>query len=69
MMGRLDRGQAQLFYAFDLEDAVPRDHLVRGISGVLDLSWVHGALAPHYSNTGRPSIDPDPAPRHHRTNH
>lgn len=58
-MGRLDRGQARLFYAFDLDEAVPRDHLVRGIAEVLDLSWVHGALASHYSNTGRPSIDPE----------
>jgi transposase len=59
MMGRLDRGQARLFYAFDLGEAVPRDHLVRGIAEVLDLSWVHGTLASHYSNTGRPSIDPE----------
>lgn len=59
MMGRLERGQAQLFYAFDLEDAVPQDHLVRGIASVLDLSWLHDELAPHYSNTGRPSIDPE----------
>lgn len=28
MMGQLDRGQARLFYAFDLDEAVPRDHLV-----------------------------------------
>jgi len=59
MMGRLDRGRVQLFYAFDLEKAVPPDHLVRGISAVLDLSWVHTTLAPHYSSTGRPSIDPE----------
>ena len=59
MMGRLERGQEQLFYAFNLEDAVPQDHLVRGIEAVLDLSWVHGALAPHYSNLGRPLIDPE----------
>ncbi len=25
---------------------------------VLDLSWVRGELAPHYSHIGRPSIDP-----------
>ena len=25
---------------------------------MLDLSWVHVELAPHYSHTGRPSIDP-----------
>ena len=58
-MGRLERDQKQLFYAFDLDEAVPDDHLVREIARVLDLSWVHGALAPHYSHTGRPSIDPE----------
>lgn len=32
--------------------------MVRAIAAVLDLSWVRSELAPHYSNTGRPSIDP-----------
>jgi len=59
MMGRLERGQEQLFYAFNLDEAVPQDHLVRGIASVLDLSWVHSTLKPHYSHLGRPSIDPE----------
>jgi transposase len=58
MMGRLDQDQRQLFYCFNLEEAVPEDHQVRGIASVLDLSWVRAALAPHYSPIGRPSIDP-----------
>ena len=58
MMGRLNREQKQLFYEFRLDEAVPEDHLVRRIAGVLDLSWVHTELAPYYSLTGRPSIDP-----------
>src|SRR5438105_1921118 len=58
MMGRLKHDQGQLFYSFCLEDVVPSDHRVREIAAVLDLSWVHGALAPYYSNLGRPSIDP-----------
>src|SRR5262247_4351423 len=58
MMGRLDQDQGQLFYSFNLEEAVPSDHLVREIAAVLDLSWVHGELAPHYPPIGRPSIDP-----------
>src|SRR5213596_159947 len=37
---------------------VPADHLVRQIDAVLDLNWVHNELAPFYSHTGRPSIDP-----------
>ena len=58
MMGRLNHDQRQLFYSFNLEEAVPEDHSVRKIAAVLDLSWVRAELAPHYSNTGRPSIDP-----------
>ena len=58
MMGRLKREQEQLFYSFCLDEAVPDDHAVRAIAGVLDLSWVHGELAPYYSLLGRPSIDP-----------
>lgn len=57
-MGRQEDGQDQFFYAFDLDEVVPSDHLVRQIVGVLDLSWVHKELAPYYSHTGRPSIDP-----------
>ena len=58
MMGRLKRDQEQLFYSFCLEEAVPDDHLVRAISAVLELSWVHGELEPYYSRLGRPSVDP-----------
>ena len=56
--GRLNRDQERLFYSFNLEEAVPGDHLVREIAAVLDLSWVHSELAPHYPPIGRPSIDP-----------
>ena len=58
MMGRLKHEQEQFFYEFQLDEVVPDDHLVRGIAGVLDLSWVHAELAPYYSPLGRPSIDP-----------
>ena len=59
MMGRLKSDQGQLFYEFRLGDAVPEDHLVRKIDAALDLSWLRGELAPHYSSMGRPSIDPE----------
>src|SRR5215475_13928380 len=58
MMGRREEGQGQFFYSFELDKVVPPDHLVRQIDGLLDLSWVHKELAPYYSHTGRPSIDP-----------
>src|ERR1700752_2638607 len=58
MMGRLNRNQGQFFYSFRLDEAVPDDHPVRAIAGVLDLSWVYSELAPYYPKVGRPSIDP-----------
>ena len=57
-MGRCKGEQGQLLYAFDLE-VVLDDHQVRKIAAVLDLSWVRVEFAPHYSNTGRPSVDPE----------
>jgi transposase len=59
MMGRLSGAQVQLFYAFRLEDRVPSGHLLRLIDGVLDLGDLRRLLAPFYSHTGRPSIDPE----------
>src|SRR5260370_10157280 len=58
MMGPRSQGQRHLFYEFHLVEVVPDDHLVRKVDAVLDLSWVHAELAPHYSRVGRPSIDP-----------
>ena len=58
MMGRREDRQGQFFYEFNLDAVVPPDHLVRKIDALLDLSWVHKELAPYYSHTGRPSIDP-----------
>src|SRR5690242_739277 len=57
-MRRPAGGQGQFFYEFDLNEVVPADHLARQLDALLDLSWVHKELAPYYSHTGRPSIDP-----------
>ena len=38
---------------------MPRDHLLRGINRFLDLGGLRQHLAPFYSHTGRPSIDPE----------
>jgi transposase len=59
MMGRSNGDQDRLFYDVRLDDLVPRDHLVRRIDAVLDLSWLHGELATFDSYTGRPSVDPE----------
>ncbi len=58
-MGRGKSEQGQFFYEFNLDDVVPAEHLVRQIDGLLDLGWVRDELAPCYSHTGRPSIDPE----------
>src|SRR2546428_225684 len=58
MMDRQAGGQKKLFYSLNLDDHVPADHLLRGIDQFLDLSELHQHLAPFYSHTGRPSIDP-----------
>jgi transposase len=58
MMGQ-QKVQDQLFYSFNLEDHIPRDHLLRGVDRFLDLSKFRQHLAPFYSPTGRPSIDPE----------
>ncbi len=59
MMGRLETDQEQFFYSYCLDELVPADHLVRKLDAILDLSWVRAELAPYYSHTGRPSIDPE----------
>jgi transposase len=56
--GSAGRRARTFFYSFALDKVVPPDHLVRQIDGLLDLGWVHRELAPYYSHTGRPSIDP-----------
>lgn len=58
MMGRQDE-PAQLFYAFRLDAHVPPNHLLRGIDRVFDFDRLRSLLAPYYSSTGRPSIDPE----------
>src|ERR1700693_5169605 len=57
MMGRKPGGQKPLSYAFNLDDHVPADHLLRGIDCCLDLGELRRHLAPFYSHTGRPSVD------------
>ena len=58
MMGRLNHDQGSCSIRSALRRSSHSDHRVREIAAVLDLSWVHGELAPYYSNLGRPSIDP-----------
>jgi len=59
MKGSSDTPQKPFFYAFNLDDVVPQDHLLRHIDRFLDLSDLRQHLEPYYSHTGRPSVDPE----------
>ena len=59
MMGPKREVQAALFYGFSLEDHVPGDHLLRSVDRFVELDGIRSHLAPFYSPTGRPSIDPE----------
>ena len=59
MMGPRQVAQGALFYEFSIEDHVPADHLLRRIDRFVDLLDIRRFLAPFYSSTGRPSIDPE----------
>jgi len=59
MMGQHDRSEA-LFYYIRLEDQVPENHLLRLIEKHISFEFVCERLRAGYSETGRPSIDPEP---------
>ncbi|ABS65813.1 transposase IS4 family protein [Xanthobacter versatilis] len=59
MMGERTGAQEALFYQFSLERHVPAGHLVRAIDRFVDLAGIRAHLKPFYSETGRPSIDPE----------
>lgn len=58
-MGQLPAAQNSLFYDFCLESHIPEDHLLRRINRFLDFDQIRHHLEPFYSNTGRPSVDPE----------
>ncbi len=59
MMGERQVAQEALFYEFSIERHVPAEHLLRAIDRFVDLGDLRRELAPFYSHTGRPSIDPE----------
>lgn len=59
MMGERQTDQPELFYGFSLERHVPADHVLRSIDRFVDLGDIREQLRPYYSDTGRPSIDPE----------
>ena len=59
MMGSRQVAQGALFYEFSMEAHVPADHLLRRIDRFVDRADIRRFLAPYYSASGRPSIDPE----------
>ena len=58
MMGQHSRSES-LFYYFRLEDQIPESHLLRLIDRHISFDFVREKLKDSYSETGRPSIDPE----------
>jgi transposase len=58
MMGQHARSES-LFYYFRIEDQVPENHLLRLIDRHISFDFVREKLKDSYSDTGRPSIDPE----------
>lgn len=61
MMGRQDRDQGRLFYDFNLNDVIAKDHLLRRVNVFVTVALddLHKQLSPYYSDIGRPSVDPE----------
>src|SRR5437868_6227806 len=63
MLGR-QKCEPMLFQYVDVEALVPKNHQLRKIDAVLDLSFVREVVAECYSESlGRPSVDPELALR------
>ena len=58
MMGTTNT-QASMFHYTSIEQLVPADDPLRAIEAVIDWELIREKLAPHYSETGRPSIPPE----------
>lgn len=63
MLGR-NQSEPALFQYVNVEALVPKNHFLRKVDAVLDLSFVREAVAECYSaSRGRPSVDPELALR------
>lgn len=58
MMGTTNT-QGAMFHYTSIEQLVPADDPLRAIESVIDWDVIRQRLAPHYSETGRPSIPPE----------
>lgn len=59
MMGQQCRSESPPFYYFRIEDHVPEHHLLCAIDRYVNFDFVRQRLKAYYSDTRRPSIDPE----------
>ena len=53
------KNEQKLFYYLHPEELIPEDHVLRLIDNYVDFSFVRPKVEHLYSDTGRPSVDPD----------
>ncbi len=58
MMGKKTK-QSPLFYYMNISDMIPENHILRLINKYIDFSFIRKKTKHLYSDTGRPSIDPE----------
>ncbi len=64
MIGKKKNPQPTLFIPGSMEDYIPKDHILKKVGRVLDLSWLREEVADLYcEDNGRPGIDPEAAVR------
>jgi transposase len=64
MLQRRARGQLEFFVSGSLRDLIPDDHVLARVDAVLELGWLHEAVAEVYASAvGRPAVDPEAAVR------
>jgi transposase len=51
--------EQKLFYYLRPEELIPEDHILRLIDQYVDFSFVRTKVEHLYSDTGRPSVDPE----------
>lgn len=58
MLGE-NKKEEKLFYYFRPEELIPEDHILRLVDRYVDFSFIRPKVEHLYSDTGRPSIDPE----------
>src|SRR5262245_55682027 len=54
-----NKREEKLFYYFRPEELIPQDHILRLIDRHVDFSFIRSRVEHLYSDTGRPSVDPE----------